>query len=150
MAIDSQRHIRRDRHDRGLRGPLFPHNVPKRTSPDGLFHSRVLAAITEIEENASRLEKKLVKRMNQVTFKVEAVPSKRDVVLSGGNVPMGRIERGNPNVVVLYQRAIELRSTNLDTQNRIIKDVLAELLGLLFGHDPIELDPTYVGPQIDA
>lgn len=149
MAIDSRRHIRRDRHDRGLRGPVFPHNVPKRTSPDERFQTQVLMAITEIEQQVSQLEKKLVKRMKQVTFTVEAVPSKRDVVLSAGTVPMGRIERGNPDVVVLYQKAIELRSFNDSQRNRIVKDVLAELLGLLFGKDPLELDPTYEGPASD-
>jgi len=146
MAIDLQRHIRRDRHDRGLRGPLFPHNVPKRTSPDEIFQKRVLTAITEIEQQVSQVEKKLANRIMQVTFNVEAVPSKRDVVLSAGTVPMGRIERGNPDVVVLYQRAIELRSANFGQQIRIIKDVLAELLGLLLGKDPTEIDATYEGP----
>ena len=149
MAIDSQRHIRRDRHDRGLRGPVFPHNVPIRTSPDARFQAQVLTAITEIEQQVSQLEKKVASRMKQVTFTVEAVPSKRDVVLSSGTVPLGRIERGNPDVVVLYQRAIELRSSNFGQQRRIIKDVLAELLGLLFGKDPIELDPMYEGPASD-
>lgn len=103
----------------------------------------MLEAITEIEHQVSKLEKKLASRMKQVTFQVESVPSKRDVVLSSGTVPMGRIERGNPDVVVLYQRAIELRSFNSGQQNRIVKDVLAELLALLFGKDPAELDPTY-------
>jgi hypothetical protein len=149
MAIDSHRHIRRDRHDRGLRGPVFPHNVPIRSSPDARFQTQVLTAITEIERQVSPLEKKLGSRIKQVTFNVEAVPSKRDVVLSAGTVPMGRIERGNPDVVVLYQRAIELRSPNFGQQSRIIKDVLAELLGLLLGKDPVELDPRYEGPASD-
>jgi hypothetical protein len=150
MAIDPRRHISRDRHDRGLRGPLLPHNVPKRISPNQRFQAQVLAAITEIDKSASQLEKKLANRMQQVTFNVEAAPSKRDVVLSAGTVPMGRIERGNPDVVVLYQRAIELRSFNAQQQARIVQDVLAELLGLLFGKEPIELDPTYVGPMLRA
>jgi hypothetical protein len=149
MAIDLQRHIRRDRHERGLRGPLFPHNVPKRTSPDGIFQKQVLTAITEIEQQVSQLEKKLANRITQVTFNVEAVPSKRDVVLSAGTVPMGRIERGNPDVVVLYQRAIELRSANFGQQTRIVKDVLAELLALLLGKEPTDIDPTYEGPSSD-
>jgi hypothetical protein len=148
MAIEPQRHIRRDRHERGLRGPLLPHNVPKRTSPDEKFQAQVLMAITQIDQQVSQLEKKLASRMKQVTFNVEAVPSKRDVVLSDGTVPMGRIERGNPDVVVLYQRAIELRSFTSGQQKHIVKDVLAELLGLLFGKDPAELDPTYQGPQL--
>lgn len=148
MAIETRRQISRDRHDRGLRGPLFPHNLPRHTSPDARFQSRVLAAITEIDRHVSGLEKKLASRMKQVTFQVEAAPSKRDVVLSAGTVPMGHIERGNPDVVVLYQRAIELRSFNPDQQNRIVKDVLAELLGLLFGADPATLDPTYEGPAL--
>ena len=143
MAIESRRHIRRDRHDRGLRGPLMPHNLPRHSSPDQRFQSQVLEAITEIDQQVSKLEKKLASRMKQVTFQVESVPSKRDVVLSSGTVPMGRIERGNPDVVVLYQRAIELRSFNSGQQTRIVKDVLAELLALLFGKDPAELDPTY-------
>jgi len=120
--------------------------MPKRTSPDEIFQKRVLTAITEIEQQVSQVEKKLANRIMQVTFNVEAVPSKRDVVLSAGTVPMGRIERGNPDVVVLYQRAIELRSANFGQQIRIIKDVLAELLGLLLGKDPTEIDATYEGP----
>jgi len=148
MAIEPQRHIRRDRHDHGLRGPLFPHNTPRFTSPDQRFQAQVFKAITEIDGQVSQVESKLASRIKQVTFNVESVPSRRDVVLSDGTVPMGRIERGNPDVVVLYQRAIELRSFNTNQQARIIKDVLAELLGLLFGKDPNELDPTYVGPTL--
>jgi len=123
--------------------------VPIRSSPEARFQTQVLTAITEIERQVSPLEKKLASRIKQVTFNVEAVPSKRDVVLSAGTVPMGRIERGNPDVVVLYQRAIELRSPNFGQQSRIIKDVLAELLGLLLGKDPVELDPRYEGPASD-
>ena len=75
------------------------------------------------------------------------MPGVKEVVLSSGSVPLGRIERGNPDVVVLYQRAIELRSAGLTTQFEVIKDVLAELIGRLLGKAPSELDPTYRGPS---
>ena len=140
MAIDSRRHIDRDRHARGLRGPLLPHNAPIHSGPDAKFQARVRASISE-------LDNRLGKPMKKVTFKVEAVPSRRDVVLSSGTVPLGRIERGNPDVVVLYQRAIELRSSTPSQQMRIVKDVLAELLGLLFSMDPRDVDPLYEGPS---
>lgn len=136
MPNDSRRRIKRDRHDRGPRGPLVPHSLPKHTSPDSSFRDQVLRAITELDRN-------LGDQLKHVTFKVEAIPNAQDAVLSRGSVSLGRIERGNPHVVVLYQRAIELRSENRIKQNRIVKDVLAELLGLLLGLEPQEVDYSY-------
>jgi hypothetical protein len=136
MPNDSRRRIQRDRHDRGLRGPLVPHSLPKHSSPDASFRDLVLRAITELDRN-------LGDELKHVTFKVEAIPNAQDAVLSGGAVSLGRIERGNPHVVVLYQRAIELRSESRVAQNRIIKDVLAELLGRLLGLTPQEVDYSY-------
>ncbi|NBU32320.1 MAG: hypothetical protein EBS36_04010 [Actinobacteria bacterium] len=141
MANDSRRRIRRDLHGRGVVGPIWPHSVPKRIGPDKKFQAQISAALSDLDEV-------LGEDLNRITVKVEQVPGIREIVLSSGTVPLGRIERGNPNVVVLYQRAIELRSASRSRQFRIIKDVLAELLGLLLGKPPQQIDPTYEGPAL--
>ena len=139
MANDSLRRIKRDRHGREILGPVLPHSSPRYRTTNEKFAAQVRLALAEIEEYGTNL--------SRITFRTEHVPSTRDVVLSSGSVPLGRIERGNPDVVVLYQRAIELRSTGLATQFGVIKDVLAELIGRLLGKTPSELDPNYRGPS---
>ena len=139
MANDSLRRIKRDRHGRGTSGPALPHSSPRYRTKDAKFAAQVQLALTELEEYGTNL--------NRITFRTEPVPGAKEVVLSSGSVPLGRIERGNPDVVVLYQRAIELRSPSLATQFEVIKDVLAELVGRLIGKAPSELDPTYHGPS---
>ena len=139
MANDALRRIKRDRHGRGASGPALPHSSPRYRTKDAKFATQVQIAIADLEEYGANL--------NRITFRTEPVPGAKEVVLSSGAVPLGRIERGNPDVVVLYQRAIELRSANLATQLEVIKDVLAELIGRLMGKAPSELDPNYRGPS---
>ena len=139
MANDSLRSVKRNRHGRGLSGPVLPHSTPRYRSADEKFGAQVSLALAQIEEYGTDL--------SRITIRTEPVPGVREVVLSSGSVPLGRIERGNPDVVVLYQRAIELRSTDLASQFQVIKDVLAELLGRLLRRSPSELDPTFTGPS---
>lgn len=138
MANDAIRHVRRDRHGRGIAGPIFQYNSPRYRSRDKKFEDQFALALADLD--ALGIE------TNRITFKSELVPRIQDLVISSGTVPLGRIERGNPNIVVLYQQSIELRSANLNMQMQVIKDVLAELIGRLLGRSPTEIDPTYQGP----
>ena len=141
MAIDSRVGVRRDRHDRGLIGPLLPHNAPLHETPDQFFARQMEQAISDVE---IRLNKKLT----TITFGIEAVPSERDFVLSEGIIPLGRIERGNPSVVVVYQRPIEMRASDRLKLVRVLRDVLAELLARLLNLSTQDIDPDYIGPEI--
>lgn len=141
MAIDSRNKIRRDRHERGLIGPLFPHNAPFHESPDEFFSRQMELAIADIE-------RRLNQNLTTITFGLEAVPSERDFVVSDGVIPLGRIERGNPNIIVVYQRPIEMRSTDQLRVIRVLRDVLAELVARMMNLDPTDVDPDYIGPEI--
>ena len=139
MAIDSRRKIKRDRHERGLHGPLLPHSAPFHENPDQFFVRQMDIALTEYGQ-------RLDDQFKLISFGVESVPSDRDFVLSNGVVPLGRIERCNPNVIVVYQRPIEVRATNKYLVIRVLRDVLAELISRLLNIEPHDVDPDYVGP----
>lgn len=141
MAIDSRHRRKRDRHERGLHGPLLPHAAPFYETPNQFFVRQMDLAISEYEEH-------LGKQIGMISFGIESVPSERDFVLSGNSAPLGRIERGNPNSIVIYQRAVEMRARDKGQLIRVMRDVLAELIARLLGVDPTDVDPHYIGPQI--
>lgn len=140
MAIDSRSRSRRDRHSRGLRGPLLPHNAPFHETPDQFFARQMDLALSEFESRVGS-------QMSLITFAIESVPSERDFVLSDGIIPLGRIERGNPHLVVLYQRPIEMRGVEKIRTIRVMRDVLAELIARIVGMIPEDVDPEYLGPK---
>jgi len=124
-----------------MRGPLLPHNVPFHTTRDGFFAKNVKDAVAE-------LDGRLGKRVQGISIAFEEIPSLADLTLNTEFVPLGRIVRGHPTTIVLYQRPIEMRSENLDLLARIIRDVLAEFVALYLGVEPSEVDPYYLGPDL--
>lgn len=86
--------------------------------------------------------------LKTIKFALEEIPSKADLTLSSGHVPLGRIDRGNPTAIVLYQRPIEMRSETKELLARIIRDVLAELVSIVTALRPDDIDPNYEGPEI--
>lgn len=141
MANDSPRSIRRDRHDRGLRGPLLPHTAPFHESPTAAFARELKYAVQD-------LDRRLGKRMHGLTIAFEEIPNLADLILSQNVVPLGRIDRGNPTAIVLYQRPIEIRCRTANLLPRIIRDVLAEFVAVCLGLEPLDVDPDYLGPEI--
>ena len=140
MPHDSPPRVKRDRHGRGMRGPMLPHKAPS-------YEGRSKKFARFVEQGVRDLEARFPASMTAISIAVEAVPSKRDLVLNDGNVALGRGERGNPSRVVLYQHPIELRSTNDNELDRIIRDVLALYVGLIIGMRPDQVDPNYQGPE---
>ena len=140
MPHDSPPRVKRDRHGRGMRGPMLPHKAPS-------YENRSKRFARFVEEAVRDLEARFPASMTAISIAVEAVPSKRDLVLNDGSVALGRGERGNPSRVVLYQHPIELRSTNDVELDRIIRDVLALYVGMIIGMRPDQVDPDYHGPE---
>ena len=133
--------VRRDRHDRGLRGPALPHSAPFHESSDQFF-------VREMREGVEDLDARLGTMLSSIKFALEEIPNKRDLTFASGHVPMGRIDQGNPTTIVLYQRPIEMRSPTKELLERILRDVLAELVSLATGLRPDDVDPNYEGPEI--
>jgi len=133
--------VKRDRHDRGLRGPALPHTAPSYETSDQFF-------VREMRDAVEDLDARLGKMLSTIKFALEEIPSKADLTLSSGHVPLGRIDRGNPTAIVLYQRPIEMRSESKELLARILRDVLAELVSMVTALRPEDIDPNYEGPEI--
>ena len=148
---------RRDRHGRGMRGPLVPPvvtvgrlrvRVPTSQTRGERFDELVLDAVENLEERwRSQLE--------DVEFAVEDVPPLEvlepfdaDVVLdetAGGAVPLGRLRHGGsgeaPRVVV-YRRPLEARAVDRLDLADLVHDVVVDQVARLLGVDPEEIDPS--------
>ncbi len=128
----------RDRHDRGLRGPLIPHVAPIYESPSKTFERMLTHAVEDFGV-------RLGSEMENLEISLEEIPNYRDLTLAENSVPLGRIEIGNPTKIVIYQKPIELRCKKFEAIDRLIRDTLADLIGLAIGIRPTDIDPDYRG-----
>lgn len=156
---------RRDRHGRGVRGPLVPQSVrhagqdlrvPVAQTRRERFDDLVLDAVQDLEGRwAAELE--------GVEFAVEDVPAvplvapvlPDDTVVAdetaGGAVPLGRLlppgtdESGRPTParVVVYRRPLEARAVDRDDLADLVHDVVVDQIARLLDLDPDEVDPPH-------
>ena len=154
---------RRDRHGRGLRGPLVPSTVevagrvlrvPAAQTRGQRFDDLVLDAVEDLEQRWAR-------ELEGVEFAVEDVPAVRldgesgyddDVVAdetAGGAVPLGRLlpggldPRGRPSAprIVVYRRPLEARAADRADLADLVHDVVVDQVARLLQLDPDEVDP---------
>ncbi len=152
---------RRDRHGRGLRGPLVPRTVsiggrdvrvPVSQTPGQRFDDLVLDAVEDLEQRWAA-------ELQGVEFAVEDVPAvtlgavhDEDVVVdetAGGAVPLGRLlpagvdEQGRPTAprVVVYRRPLEARAADRLDLADLVHDVVVDQVARLLHLDPDEVDP---------
>ncbi|WP_097233342.1 metallopeptidase family protein [Streptomyces zhaozhouensis] len=132
-----ERHRHRDRHGRGMRGPLAPPQVPLAVSRADTFDSLV-------DDSAERLRRRLP-QLDGVEFLVREVPVLRDASQDGA-VPLGgivRAARGRRARIVVYRRPVELRSRNRDECAQLVHEVVVEQAAELLGLAPESVDPQY-------
>ncbi|WP_248961791.1 metallopeptidase family protein [Sphaerisporangium perillae] len=135
---------RRDRHGRGMRGPLAPSHVPIARSRSERFDDFVLDAV-------DRLKPKWGGQLSAVEFAVEDVPPADELIdgpgrLSSDPIPFGRAQQaagGSPAVVVVYRRPLEARARDRDTLGALVHDVVVEQVASLLGLSPETVDPGY-------
>jgi hypothetical protein len=101
-----------------------------------------------MREAVEDLDARLGTMLSSIQFALEEIPNKRDLTFASGHVPLGRIDQGNPTTIVLYQRPIEMRADSKELLQRVVRDVLAELVSLVTGLRPDDVDPNYEGPEI--
>ena len=77
--------VKRDRHNRGLRGPVLPHSAPSHESTDQFF-------VREMREAVEDLDARLGTMLSSIKFALEEIPNKRDLTFASGHVPLGRID----------------------------------------------------------
>ncbi len=143
---------RRDRHGRGLRGPLAPAGSPLHRSRSEHFDELVLTAVAQLEP---RWEAELA----GVEFAVEEVPAgdlPRDGMPDDEHdpVPLARLDPAWPQTgdptrparparIVLYRRPLIARADGEAELSDLILDVIIEEFARLLGVDPMAIDPGY-------
>lgn len=148
-------HIRpaRDRHGRGLRGPMLPQQTPRFRTRGQLFDMEVLEAYSPIHN--AYLEELL-----GLDIAVDTVPRMRlradmtilpDGIVADGPVPLGRIvpagvdSEGRPTRarLVVFRKPIESRCTNRQEREELLSAVLTALVANYLNIDPEVIDPRF-------
>ncbi|MBB1246167.1 metallopeptidase family protein [Streptomyces durbertensis] len=132
----------RDRHGRGMRGPLAPPQVP-------LAMSRAESFDSLVRDSAERLERQWP-QLASVYFVVQEVPAPGPVERIGLDgpaiVPLGRLvpaHGGRPDCVIVYRRPVELRSKSREERALLVHEVVVEQVAELLGLSPESVDPKY-------
>jgi predicted Zn-dependent protease with MMP-like domain len=130
---------RRDRHGRGLRGPLLPRDVPAWRSRAERFDDYVLDAV-------ERLEPRWGRELDGVELAVEDVPPDDPAPWEHGDVPLGRFfpaQGSLPARIVVYRRPVETRAPDSHDLPALVHDVVVEQVAQLLGLAPEQIDPRY-------
>lgn len=130
---------RRDRHGRGLRGPVLPADLPGWRSRSARFDEAVLDTVEDVEERLGRT-------LEGVEFAVEDVPAGDPAPWEDESVPLGRLfgsDGRRPARIVLYRRPIEARANTGRERADLIHDVVVEQVAHLLGLTPEQVDPRY-------
>jgi Zincin-like metallopeptidase len=141
---------RRDRHGRGLRGPLaLPNPIsPYRAQPPqpatkaDFFHDAVRAAV-------NRVARQCPDALVGVTVGIEDVPH-FDIPWSGSQVPLAAALEGTldrPGQVVVYRRPLEHRAVSRRGLRILVYRTIVEQLAALTGRSVEEIDPEGVGAE---
>ena len=128
---------RRDRHDRGLRGPLAPAGSPAAVDRTDRFGDLVVAAVDRLEPRWGPL-------LDAVDVEIQEAPDVRGADLA--EVPLAGHRPGHgdrPATLVLFRRPVELRAPDHPSRVALVRDLVAEQLGELLGLSPQDLDPGY-------
>ncbi|MGV9879108.1 metallopeptidase family protein [Streptomyces sp. NPDC003006] len=134
---------RRDRHGRGMRGPVAPPQVP-------LSASRAEAFTDLVQDSVERLERRWP-QLTEVEFLVLEVPPLGGSGDSDGEwpdevVPLGgsiAASEGRPARVIIYRRPVEIRTKGRDERAALVHEVVVEQVADLLGLSPESVDPRY-------
>jgi hypothetical protein len=135
---------RRDRHGRGLRGPLAgpnplvarPARPPRPSTPSEAFAEAVHAAV-------DRVARQCPEAVVDIAFGIEEVPG-AELAASGSQVPLAlAIEAtpDRPSQLVVYRRPLEHRATSRRGLHNLVYRTVVEQLAALTGRSVSELDP---------
>ncbi|MEO3979005.1 metallopeptidase family protein [Streptomyces sp. CAU 1734] len=123
----------RDRHGRGMRGPVAPPQVPLSASRAEVFSDLV-------QDSVERLERRWP-QLADVDFLVMDVPAAPEE-----SVPLGTslpAEKGRPARIVVYRRPVEIRTKNREERALLVHEVVVEQVAELLGLAPESVDPRY-------
>ena len=128
---------RRDRHGRGLRGPLVPPHLPAWRTRAERFDELVVAAADDLARHCPQV--------GSIQFAVEEVPPsdpapwEHGVVLGRGFAAQPRA--GLPSRIVVYRRPLASRAQDDAELTELVRRVVVEQVALVLGRGPDEIDP---------
>lgn len=152
-----QQHRIRDRHGRRgtgqIKGPMFPHDVPRFRTRSELFDAAVLEAYAPLQE-------RFAAQLTQLDIAVDTVPRMRlsgdsaslpDEVTADGPVPLGRVipagidSQGRPTRarIVLFRMPIEQRVSNAQERQELLHNILVSLVATYLNITPKHIDPDF-------
>ena len=144
---------RRDRHGRGVRGPLMPTKIPRYRRRPELFDAAVLEAYAPIQQQ-------FAVELESLDIAVDTIPRMRlnmdwdsfppEVVVEGP-VPLGRIRQagidihGSPTRArsVIFRMPIEQRVQGAKERQELLTIVLTQLVAQYLGITPEDIDPHF-------
>ncbi|NYI06156.1 metallopeptidase family protein [Allostreptomyces psammosilenae] len=131
---------RRDRHGRGMRGPLAPADVPVAMTRAERFDDLVRESMERLTARWPQLE--------TVLFEVVDVPweSATPSELSGGRVALAQLvpeSKGQPARIVVFRRPVEVRAKPGDERATLVHDAIVEQVAELLGMSPETVDPRF-------
>ncbi|GAA2158311.1 metallopeptidase family protein [Kitasatospora kazusensis] len=133
-----QRRGHRDRHGRGLRGPLAPPQVPISLTRSELFDDYV-------RESVERLERRWPQLVD-VEFAVQEVPLPERGAADPESIPLGRLipaKQGGKSRIVVYRRPVEIRAKAREDRAALVHEILIEQVADLLGLSPDAIDPRF-------
>ena len=137
--VSTRRPHHRDRHGRGMRGPVAPPQVPLAATRSETFDELVRDSVQRLERHWPQLA--------GVDFAVQEVPREDSEGPGGpGVVPLGRLISAHgqrPDCVVVYRRPVELRTKHRDDRALLVHEVVVEQVAELLGLSPESVDPRY-------
>lgn len=126
---------RRDRHGRGLRGPV----MPGARTPG--YVSRPEAFVDAVQDAVSRVQRSCPEALGGIDIGIEDVPRGPS---SNGGVPLAvAIEAvgSYPARIVIFRRPLEHRSATRRGLRILVHRTLVEQLSAVTGHSVHDIDP---------
>ncbi|WP_129312007.1 metallopeptidase family protein [Streptomyces sp. L2] len=132
---------RRDRHGRGMRGPIAPPQVPLAASRAEVFADLVQDSVERLERHWPQLAD-----IDFVVLEVPRPAGRGSETWSDEAVPLGGVvpaREGRRARVVVYRRPVEIRTKGRDERAALVHEVVVEQVAELLGLTPETVDPRY-------
>ncbi|WP_170133100.1 metallopeptidase family protein [Arthrobacter livingstonensis] len=137
---------RRNRHGRGLRGPLLLPGMPAARTRSEKFEDLVV-------DSAERLSELWSAQLADVEYLVEEVPDNLEALIaSGAQAPLGKYSAAVPSgsisatthpLIVIYRHPVEALCDSPGQVRELIHEVLIEQVAGLLNIDPDSVDPLF-------
>ncbi|RAN76555.1 hypothetical protein B5P43_23000 [Bacillus sp. SRB_336] len=131
---------RRNRHGRGLRGPLLLPGLPGARTRSERFEDLVV-------DSAERLRELWNAQLADVEYLVEEVPDNLEALIaSGAQAPLGKyttVSGTSQPLIVIYRHPVEALCDSPWQVRELIHEVLIEQVAGLLNVDPDTVDPLF-------